>query len=46
MMVLPTASEPADDGVNTNVATKLAWLTNKGLGARVQELTLTAVPVQ
>ena len=41
MMVLPTASEPEDDGVNTNVATKLALLTNTGVGARVKELKLT-----
>ncbi len=46
MMLLPTASEPEDDGVNTNVATKLAWLTNTGVGARVKELKLTAVPLQ
>ncbi len=46
MMALPTASEPDDDGVNTNVATKLAWPTNTGVGARVKELKLTAVLVQ
>ena len=46
MIVLPTDSEPDDDGVNTNVATKLAWLTNTGVGARVKELKLTAVLLQ
>ena len=44
-MLLPTVSEPEDDGVNTNVATKLAWLTNTGVGARAKELKLTA-PLQ
>ena len=42
MMVLPTASEPQDDGVKTNVATKSALLMNTGVGARVNELKLTA----
>ena len=46
MMVLPTASEPEDDGVNMNVATKLSWPTNTGVGARVKELKLTAAPLQ
>ena len=45
-MLLPTASEPEDDGVNTNVATKLAWLTNTGVGARVKTAKMTAVPLQ
>ena len=45
-MLLPTASEPEDDGVNTNVTTKLALPTNTGVGARVKELKLTAVPLQ
>ena len=45
-MLLPTASEPEDDGVNTNVATKLAWLMDTGVGARVKEVKLTAAPLQ
>ncbi len=45
-MVLPTASEPQDDGVNTNVATTFAWLTNTGVGVRVKELKLKPVPLQ
>ena len=45
-MLLPTASEPEDDGVNTNVATKLVWPKNTGVGARVKELKLTAVLLQ
>jgi hypothetical protein len=42
-MALPTASEPADDGVNTNVATKLALLTNTGVGDRLKRLKPTDV---
>ena len=45
-MLLPTASEPEDDGMNTNVATKLGWLMTTGVGARVKELKLTAVLLQ
>ncbi len=45
-MLLPASNEPEDDGVNTNVATKSALLTRTGVGARVKELKLTAVPLQ
>ena len=43
MMVLPTASEPEDDGVNTSGAATLDWPTKTGVGARVKELKETDV---